>query len=183
MIPLALLYLGADPNDLSNEALNRVVKLFDGVRPYIKKFTNTGYKQALAQGDICAAVGWSEAIYLANVAAQKTGSKDSIEYIIPREGGLIWMSGFVIPADAPDRANAERFINYLLSKEAGAALTNNVKIASAVPSSRELLSPDVLANRITFPKEDSKLHYFSGATTQEDLKRINRAWERIKKGL
>ncbi|MGW6781035.1 extracellular solute-binding protein [Brucella pseudogrignonensis] len=182
MIPLALLYLGLNPDDLSEDALNRVVKLFDGVRPYIRKFDNSSYKRGLAEGDICAAVGWSEAIYLADAASQKTGSGNSIDYIIPREGGLIWMSGFVIPTDAPDRANAETFINYFLSKEAGAALTNNVMIASAVPSSRELLSPAVLANPITFPKELSNLNYTSGPTKQDDLSRMNRAWERIKNG-
>jgi len=183
VIPLALLYLGADPNDLSDRALERVVRLFDSLRPYIRKFDNTGYKQALAQGDICAAVGWSEAIYLSNELMKKNGSKDSIQYIIPQEGGLIWMSGLVIPTDAPHQKNAEDFVNFVLSKEAGAALTNAVKIASAVPSSRELLSQDVLDNPITFPKDMSKLPYFKGAVSSDELKRLDRAWERIKTGL
>jgi len=183
VIPLALLYLGADPDDLSEESLERVVRLFDSIRPFIRKFDNTGYKRSLSQGDTCAAVGWSEAIYLSNELLKESGSKDSIKYIIPREGGLIWMSGLVIPSDAPHPENAEAFVNYALSKEAGAALTNAVKIASAIPSSKQLLSREVLDNPITFPKDSSKLHYVKGGVSPEELKRLNRVWERIKTGV
>ncbi len=182
VIPLALLYLGFDPDNLSDPALEEVVELFENIRPFIRKFDSTGYKRALAQGDICAAVGWSEAVYLANESAHKNGSKNDIKYILPREGGLVWTSGFVIPKDAPHRQNAEIFVNFAISREAGADLTQSVKIASAVPSSRELLSKEVLENPITFPREESNLHYFKGAVTAKDLRRMNRAWSRIKYG-
>jgi putrescine transport system substrate-binding protein len=177
------MYLGEDPDELTDAALDRVIALFDAIRPYIRKFDNTGYKQAMAQGGNCAAVGWSEAIYLANELMQKTGSKISIQYIVPREGGLIGMSGLVIPKDAPHRENAEAFVNYAISSEAGAALTNAVKIASAVPASRALLPAEVLANPITFPDTGSNLHYFKGAVNEKDVRRLNRAWSRVKHGL
>ena len=183
VMPMAMIYLGIDPETAEEDDLEKVIELFDGIRPYLRKFDSGGYKMAMAQGDQCAAIGYAQAFYLSDIALKQSGREGSVDYIIPKEGGVLWMSGLVIPRDAPNRANAELFVNYALSAEVGAAYTNSVMTASAVPASRELISPETLSNPIVFPDSKAKLYYYRGNLSLAQMKRLNRAWARIKTGV
>ncbi|TCQ74737.1 putrescine transport system substrate-binding protein [Ochrobactrum sp. BH3] len=182
VIPMVLMYLGIDPETSNDEDLEKVIKLFDGIRPYLRKFDSGGYKSAMAQGDQCAAIGYAQAFYLSDVTLKQSGREGRVEYAIPKEGGMLWMSGLVIPKDAPNRENAEIFLNYALSADVGATYTNTVMTASAVPASRKLISPEILSNPLVFPDAKSKLHYHRGDYTLAQMKKMNRAWSRIKTG-
>ena len=46
------------------------------------------------------------------------------EYFVPKEGGDGWVDTIAIPFDAPHPCTAHTFINWLLTAEHGAALTN-----------------------------------------------------------
>ena len=59
MIPMALKYLGEDPDSHDPDVIARAEEAFMPVRPYIQKFHSSEYINALANGDICVAVGWS----------------------------------------------------------------------------------------------------------------------------
>ena len=45
-------------------------------------------------------------------------------YFVPQEGGAHWVDTNAIPFDAPHPCSAHTFINWLLSAEHGAALSN-----------------------------------------------------------
>src|SRR6056297_2549640 len=59
VIPAALTYLGHDPNSTDKEELEAAGDLLMSVRPYVQKFHSSEYINALANGDICVAIGWS----------------------------------------------------------------------------------------------------------------------------
>ncbi|MCL4166910.1 UNVERIFIED_CONTAM: hypothetical protein GTU68_065886, partial [Idotea baltica] len=59
MIPAALNYIGEDPDSQDPEVIALAEGVFAPVRPYIQKFHSSEYINALANGDICVAVGWS----------------------------------------------------------------------------------------------------------------------------
>lgn len=174
MIPLALLYLGIDPESSDEGDLSRAVQLFAGVRPYITKFDNTNYRQALANGDICAAVGWGGDIILARDDAVESKQNRGIEYIIPKEGGLLWMNGLIVPKDAPHTNNAHAFINFVLSREAGDDLAKR----GYSPAFLATLLPD--QTRYPNSAERERLHYYTGGLDADAQKRITRAWTHIK---
>ena len=74
-----------DPADI--EAAGEVLK---AIRPYIQKFHSSEYINALANGDICVAMGYSGDILQARDRADEAGNGVNIEYLIPREGALMW---------------------------------------------------------------------------------------------
>nr|HMQ58792.1 extracellular solute-binding protein [Rhizobiaceae bacterium] len=59
VVPAALNYLGLDPDSNSPDDLAKAEELLLSVRPSIRKFHSSEYINALANGDICVALGWS----------------------------------------------------------------------------------------------------------------------------
>jgi putrescine transport system substrate-binding protein len=59
MFPAALRYLGLDPDSKKEADLNKAGELLRKIRPHIQKFHSSEYINALANGDICLAVGYS----------------------------------------------------------------------------------------------------------------------------
>ena len=76
------------------------------VRPYIKKFHSSEYINALANGDICVAVGWSGDVLQARDRAVEADNGVEIAYNAFAEGSLMWFDQMAIPVDARTRGRA-----------------------------------------------------------------------------
>jgi putrescine transport system substrate-binding protein len=55
------------------------------VRPNIRKYHSSEYINALANGDICLAMGWSGDILQARDRAAEADAGVTVEYIIPKK--------------------------------------------------------------------------------------------------
>lgn len=91
-------------------------------------------------------------------------------YFVPKEGGEIWLDNIAIPAKAPHRALAEKFINFILDAKIGAQLSNFNRYATPNSASKPFINPDDLNNPVIYPKPEvmQKLHFVKdlGAKTQ-----------------
>ena len=183
MIPAALKYLGLDPDSKKLDDLKKAEDAFKAVRPFIRKFHSSEYINALAQGQVCVAFGFSGDIFQARDRADKARNRQKIAYLIPREGALMWIDVLAIPADAPNLASAYAFIDYLLDAKVAADSSNEVRYANGNAASRKFLAKDVLANPNIYPPADlmAKLYTISVADREYDRTR-NRAWTAIKTG-
>src|SRR5262249_28472409 len=52
--------------------------------------------------------------------AMKEDKTNSCDYVVPAEGSIVWVDTMVVTSQAPNRAGAYRFINYLLDGKVGA---------------------------------------------------------------
>ncbi len=102
MIPAALKYIGEDPDSHDPDVIAKTEELFMGVRPHVQKFHSSEYINALANGDICVAFGWSGDVLQARDRAAEAENGVEIEYHAPAEGALMWFDQMAIPADAPN---------------------------------------------------------------------------------
>ena len=84
MIPAALKFLGEDPNSHDPEVIAKTEDVFMAIRPYIQKFHSSEYINALANGDICVAVGWSGDILQARDRAVEAENGVEVAYNAPR---------------------------------------------------------------------------------------------------
>ena len=125
-----LAYLGLNPDSKRDEDLTKAGDALFRVRGNIQKFHSSEYINALANGDICVAVGYSGDMIQARNRADEAKNGVEIAYVIPREGALMWFDSFAIPADAKNVAEAHEFINFMLRPEIAAANTNFVSYAS-----------------------------------------------------
>ena len=75
MIPAALNYLGLDPNSARIRPRSQQAgDLLKSIRPHIQKFHSSEYINALANGDICLAVGYSGDVLQARDRAAEAGN-------------------------------------------------------------------------------------------------------------
>ncbi len=184
VIPMALLYLGHDPNSLVPADLAEVEKLLKGVRPYIRYFSSAKMLIDLPNEEVCIAMSWSGDYAQAMYRALEVGRPVELAYTTQREGTLAWFDMWFIPADAPHPDNAHLFLNYLLRPEVIAAISNETRYAAPNPKAMPLLLPEVRDDPAVYPSEAVKQNLYKGVIHDPlDERKRTRLWSRVKTGL
>ena len=183
MIPAALNYLGIDPNSEDRGDIEKAGELLKSVRPYVQKFHSSEYINALANGDICLAVGWSGDVLQARDRAAEADNGVTVEYAIPKEGALMWFDQMAIPADAPHKEEAHEFLNYIMRPDVMAKASNYVYFANGNKASQELLNEDVIGDPAIYPSEETVKNLYTKAPYGPKINRVvTRTWTAVKSG-
>jgi len=183
IFPNVLNYLGLNPDSKRVEDLTRAGDALFRIRGSVQKFHSSEYINALANGDICMAVGYSGDVLQAKKRAEEAKNGVEITYVIPREGALMWFDSFAIPADAKNWAEAHEFINYMMRPEVAAANTNFVAYASGNLAARKLVSREILENPGVYPDEVTFKRLFTNTAYDDRSQRtLTRLWTRVKTG-
>ncbi|MEL6979417.1 MAG: polyamine ABC transporter substrate-binding protein [Pseudomonadota bacterium] len=183
VIPAALNYIGEDPNSKDAEVIAKAEDVLMAVRPYIQKFHSSEYINALANGDICVALGWSGDVLQARDRAAEADNGVTVEYAIPKEGALMWFDQMAVPADAPSPDLAHTFIDYILRAEVAAKASNYVYYANGNEASKELLNEDVIGDTAIYPDDETLANLFTvTAYPPKELRVVTRLWTRVKTG-
>lgn len=178
---IALNYLGYPPGSSDPDQLQEAMALVAKIRPYVRYFHSSAYIDDFANGEVCLVLGWSGDIYQAmNDALEGL----NLDYVIPKEGTIVWFDLLAIPADAPHPDNAHRLIDYLLRPEVAARITNQTFFANANRASFELLDPEVRNDPAIYPPPEVMARLFPNPVKAQDYVRSrNRLWTQIKTGM
>ncbi len=183
MIPAALNYIGEDPDSHDPDVIAKAEAVFDGIRPYIQKFHSSEYINALANGEICVAVGWSGDVFQAQYSASEAENGNEIDYSIPVEGAQMWFDQMAIPVDAPNPDAAHKFINFIMDAQNAAAATNYVWYANGNKASQEYIDPEILAYPAVYPDDETMKKLFTTTPYPSKVQRVvTRLWTKIKSG-
>ena len=183
MIPAALAYIGEDPDSQDPEVIGKAEAVLAAVRPFILKFHSSEYINALANGDICVAFGWSGDILQARDRAIEADNGVDIAYNAPTEGALMWFDQMAIPVDAPNVEGAHKFLNFIMDPENIAAASNYVYYANGNKSSQELLVEDVIGDPAVYPSEETLANLYTTSPYGIKVQRVvTRMWTKIKSG-
>ena len=183
VIPVAMNYLGLDPDSKEPDDIKVAADLVAKVRPYIQKFHSSEYINALASGDICLAVGWSGDVLQARDRAAEAGNGVTVKYSIPNEGTMMWFDMMAIPADAPNKDNAHAFLDFIMRPDVIAKATNYVNFANANEASMELVDEAVLNDPAIYPTDEVLETLFTTTELPPRAQRVQtREWTRVKTG-
>jgi putrescine transport system substrate-binding protein len=183
LFSVALNYLKLDPNSKKREDLRRAAELLKGMRRNVKKFHSSEYINALANGDICLAVGWAGDAFQARDRAREAGNGVDIAYVIPKEGTLMTIDSFAIPKDASHPDEAYAFIDYLLRPEIAARNTRITNFASGVLAAQSFTSKEVADNKAIYPDAETMKRLFTvTGFDQATQKLVTSEWTQIKTG-
>ncbi|HET7716177.1 MAG TPA: polyamine ABC transporter substrate-binding protein [Bauldia sp.] len=183
VIQSTLAYLGKNPDSKDTADIEQAGETLKAIRPYIQKFHSSEYINALANGDICVAMGYSGDILQARDRAAEADNGVNVEYIIPREGALMWFDSFVIPADAPHPDEAHEFINFMMRPEIAAANSNYVYYANGNLASQALLNEDVIGDEAIYPSQETLDRLFTSTIYDPRSQRVlTRLWTSLKAG-
>ncbi|MGK7651049.1 polyamine ABC transporter substrate-binding protein [Roseovarius sp. B08] len=183
LIPAALKYIGEDPDSHDPDVIAKTEEVLMGVRPYVQKFHSSEYINALANGDICVAFGWSGDILQARDRAAEADNGVDIAYNAPSEGALMWFDMMAIPADAPNPEGAHTFLNFIMDAENIAAASNYVYYANGNKASQEYLIEDVIDDPAVYPNEETLENLYTTTPYPAKVQRVvTRLWTKIKSG-
>ena len=183
IIPMVLKYLGEDPDSEDPEVIGMVEETLMAVRPYIKKFHSSEYINALANGDICVAVGWSGDVLQARDRADEAGNGVEIAYNAFNEGSLMWFDQMAIPVDAPNPEAAHVFLNFIMDPQNMAAASNYVYFANGNQASQEFLEEDVIGDTAIYPDTETVKNLYTKSPYSSKVQRVvTRLWTKVKSG-
>jgi spermidine/putrescine transport system substrate-binding protein len=104
-----------------------------------------------------------------------------VHFVIPVEGCVRWVDMMAIPAEAPHRPEALRFINYMLEPEVNAACAQHLGYGTPNLEARKLLPASFLNHpAVSLPPERlARCEFFDINPAGRAVR--NRVWESLKK--
>ena len=183
LIPAALAYIGEDPDAQDADTLKKAEPILAAIAPFVQKFHSSEYINALANGDICVAVGWSGDVLQARDRAAEADNGVEIAYYAPKEGALMWFDNMAIPADAPNPEGAHKFLDFIMDAQNMAAASNYVYYANGNLASQEFLVEDVIGDTAIYPDEATLENLYTTSPYDAKVQRtVTRMWTKIKSG-
>lgn len=182
-LPVILHWLGLDPNSEKPEDLKRAAEVMASIRPYVRKFDSSGYINDLVNGDLCIAFGYSTDIKIAAKRAKEAGKPYQISYVIPKEGTLLYLDAFAIPAGAEHLPEAHAFLDYIMKPEVMADTANTVGGRSGNRAALAFVDPELAKDPTIYPPPEVQKKFFVLTVPSRETEKLRtRLWTKIKTG-
>ncbi|MDX2077168.1 MAG: spermidine/putrescine ABC transporter substrate-binding protein [bacterium] len=148
-----LLMLGYSPNSLN---VVHIEEARDFLMPYTEQLVIIGDvgQDYLVSGELDVVMEFNGDI------AQLMRDNPDIRFVIPEEGGYIFIDVLAIPKTSRNKDLAEMFINFILDPQNGAILSNEIRYGSPNLASRPFLNQDDLTDPIIYPPADVQKRLF-----------------------
>jgi spermidine/putrescine transport system substrate-binding protein len=164
---------GGDPGKISAELIAKSLGRFKNWKPVAYE---SSPKDMLINGD-----AWISQCYSGDALQASDELKGRIGFVIPKEGGTLWVDNLCIARGAPQPELAHRFIDYLLRADVSAAITNAVHFPNPNEAARKLIKKEVLDNPLVNPsEEDLKRLSLLPQLSPEVRKKLDEGWAQVK---
>ena len=170
---VALMMKGYSCNTLDEKELREATDLLIAQKPLVQAYVIDQVRDKMIGGEAALGVIYSgEAIFTQR-------ENPDLEYVIPEEGSNVWIDGWVIPKNAPNVENAEKFINFMCRDDI--ALMNFEYITYSTPNvaAQALIEDEEIRNsKIAFPdlSQYDNLEAFKYLGTEGDAL-YNKLWK------
>ena len=174
VMALASLHLGIPQCSTDREQLRALDELLQTASASWASFGSDIAKDVLVSGDAAAGMiynGFSS-------KAREEGA--NVEYAYPDEGYVVWMDNVVLLANAPNRANAILFMDYLLRPEVIAQVTNYAQYNAGVTGVEEFLEPALATMPENNPREGAGAGAFIAVCDQATQEVYDQIWTRLR---
>jgi putrescine transport system substrate-binding protein len=183
MMRVVLSYLGRDPNSQKPEDAAAAEETLLKIRPYIRNINSSEYIEALANGDLCVAVGYNGDILQARDRARDANKGVDVKYIVPKEGSILWFDMLAIPKDAPHPDAAYAYLNYIMEPKVTADISNFKRFANANAASAPFVLDSVKGDPGIYPPPALRQKLaVQLADSPDQTRAITRLWQKFKTG-
>ncbi len=173
---VALKLNGHSMNSVDPAELEEAKNLLIEQKPLVQAYVIDQVRDKMIGGEAALGVIYSgEAIFTQR-------ENPDLEYVVPKEGTNVWIDSWVIPKNAPNMENAEKFIDFMCRPDI--ALKNFEYITYSTPNdaARELIEDEDIRNsQIAFPDlaQYEGLETFSYLGEEAD-EMYNELWKEVK---
>lgn len=129
----------------------------------------SAYTEQMRTGKVCAGMAWSGLVNAAN-------DDGKLRYSIPDEGSLLFIDSLAIPANAPNPALAQRFIDFMLAPKNAVRNALAIDFTPSLDLSREEYRR--LLPKLSVPsKEELRRLHFLEPISEKQKAAIKEGWQ------
>lgn len=110
----------------------------------------------------------------------KADKEQRLDFMYPKEGSVLWVDVMVITTKAPNPDLAHKFINFVLTPEAGAQLSLYTKYSTPNAAAQTKLPDEDRNNLYIYPPADVSMRLEHHRDLGEGAKLFDEAWTEIK---
>ncbi len=178
----ALRYLGYSLNETDPEALRKAQELLIAQKPFLAAYNSSDVNRKLASGEYVIAHAWSgSALQARNGLGDEFSGNPDIAFVIPKEGGMIWMDNMVILADSPNAYTAHVFMNFLMRPDIAARNAEYIGYLSPNVEGIKLLPQEIIdLYNEGFAPDDEVIKRLEWAVRNEQTAAFTDLWTAVK---
>jgi spermidine/putrescine transport system substrate-binding protein len=147
-IGTALKYLGKAYNATDSASLKKVGEILAET-----KARSLGFGGSPSGRDRLLSKQVTMAVIYNGEAVKGMEQDPNIGFFIPKEGSELWWDSLAIPAGAPNKDLANRFVNFILDPKIGARLSNYNRYATPNEAAKKFIDPKDLKNPAIYPSQ------------------------------
>lgn len=166
VIGAALLAAGRSPNATDADSLSSAHRLLREQMPHVARYDSDDFVTPMLEQAVVAHHAWS------GPAALAMRECSWLDYVVPDEGALLWITAAAIPLDAPDPASSLALIAELMDPELAAITTRGHGHATPNDAARELLEPQLRDDPVLFPSPTTLARCHVARDLGEDEQRM-----------
>ncbi len=146
---------GFSMNSTSEEELQQARQALVDQKPLVQAYVIDQVRDKMIGGEAAVGVIYSgEMLYIQEEVAN-LGLDYTLEYVLPEEGTNLWLDSWVIPANAKNKENAEKWIDFLCRPEIAKANFEYITYPTPNKGAFDLLDEELQNNKAVFPDIDS----------------------------
>ena len=178
---VALKSLGYSMNTTDETQLQEAKNLLIQQKPLVQAYVIDQVRDKMLGGEAAIGVIYSGEMLYLQEEAERLNLDFDLEYVIPKEGTNIWIDSWVIPSNAKNKKNAEKWINFLCRPDIAKRNFEYITYATPNQGAFELLEEETWNNKAVFPDLDAldncEVFQYLG---DEDDARYNELWKEVK---
>lgn len=145
LMGITLRKLGYSMNETDPAILDEVKEDLLKLKPNIKAFDSDSPKTLLISGEVPVGYVWSAEAVLAQY------ENPDIKIVMPDEGLYLWQDNLAIPQDAPNKENAQKFIDFFLRPEISKIFSESRPYTNPNVAAQNLLADDIKNDPGVYP--------------------------------
>ena len=172
---------GYSMNSESKDELEQAKQELIDQKPLVQAYVIDQVRDKMIGGEAAVGVIYSgEMLYIQDEVAN-LGLDYNLEYVIPEEGTNLWLDSWVIPKNAKNKENAEKWIDFMCRPEIAKANFEYITYPTPNKGAFELLDEDMQNNKAVFPDIDSLKYYEVYKYLGDDTDAVyNELWKEVK---
>ncbi len=124
-------------------------------KPLVQAYVIDQVRDKMISGEAAIGVIYSgEMLYIQN-EVKDLGLDYDLKYVIPEEGTNLWIDSWVIPKNAKNKENAEKWIDFLCRPEIAKQNFDYITYSTPNKGAFDLLDEEIQNNKALFPDIDS----------------------------
>ena len=172
---------GCSMNSESKDELEQAKQELIDQKPLVQAYVIDQVRDKMIGGEAAVGVIYSgEMLYIQDEVAN-LGLDYDLEYVIPEEGTNLWLDSWVIPKNAKNKENAEKWIDFMCRPEIAKANFEYITYPTPNKGAFELLDEEMQNNKAVFPDidslKDSEVYQYLGDDTDAIY---NELWKEVK---